>query len=182
MAGLFALVGLCLGIVSLVALVRPLPAVKMPTRKHAAAGLAVSMLLLAVGGSLSAPPPAKHAAEQVHEEHPTPVVEPAESKPQIREVIDVILAMCYILTTQGSLMNCESDINLLEENWMVLYGRMNGVEADALCDATARAVASQVSMRDITVRAAWQVRIHTPHTGDHPLAVCPIRFAQAGKQ
>ena len=61
---------------------------------------------------------------------------------------------------------------------MVVYGRFQASEVDAICAATAETVAQLATQHQASVLSPWQVRLHTPWTGEHPLATCPIRFTE----
>ena len=87
---------------------------------------------------------------------------------------DVVGTVCKVLSRQNLATECHSDINLLEENWMVVHGRFSSLEADAACRTIAGHAARIAKSSKVKRHRAWQVRLHTPFTGDRPLAVCRV--------
>ena len=124
--------------------------------------------------------------QPAQEASPPPVQEQATEEPpqQATErfhITDVVLTVCKLMEPQGLVTECTLDINMFEDNWMVVYGRFQESEVDVMCAVVAETVAKVAAGQNATVLSPWQVRMHTPWTGEHPLAVCPIHFTHMPK-
>lgn len=94
---------------------------------------------------------------------------PAKQEIYISSVVD---AVCGTLIDQGIATECHSALNFTTANWMVVRGHTSVAEASSVCHAVVDGVTKLAKNIGAKARSEWQVRIHTPFTGDHPIATC----------
>ena len=104
---------------------------------------------------------------------PTPPPAPAP-KPEPRVyVATVVDHVCQTLLREQVATECYADRNFFSEaHWMVVYGLFLASEAPTICQRIARSTYDLARKADAKPVREWQVRIHTPYTGAHPIATC----------
>ena len=55
---------------------------------------------------------------------------------------------------------------------MVIHGRFSSHGAQVMFQETAREVAALADRLNADPVLPWRVQVHSPYTGDHPLAAC----------
>ena len=106
-----------------------------------------------------------------------PVQKAATQKAQKAEkrevyISSVVDAVCGSFIDQGIVTECHSDLNFTTANWMVVRGHVSVAEADSVCRAFVQGVRTAAERVGAKARREWQVRVHTPFTGEHPIATC----------
>ena len=118
-------------------------------------------------------------------EPPKPVQTKKDTAPKKQDVpvSDVVYVMCHGIKQKWGAEECYPDLNLSKPNWMViridtstegwLGPDWNEAElARIVCQGAVQGVTSLAKRRGAKAHKEWQVRIHTPFTGDHPIATC----------
>ena len=88
-------------------------------------------------------------------------------------VATIVDHVCHTLLREQAATECYADMNFFSEaHWMVVYGLFLESEAQTMCQTIARGVYDLAEKANAKPVRGWQVRIHTPYTGAHPLAAC----------
>lgn len=107
---------------------------------------------------------------------PPPTVPPAPiSKPQPRVyVTDVVDHVCRILLDETmQVTGCHTEAVPSGPSYrMVIHGRFSAAGAQVMCQETAREVGKLAERLQAHPVLKWRVQVHSPYTGDHPLAAC----------
>lgn len=100
---------------------------------------------------------------------PTPAPKP-EPRVYVATIVDHV---CRTLLREQVATECYADRNFFSEaHWMVVYGLFLASEAPTICQRIARSTYDLARKANANPVREWQVRIHTPYTGAHPIATC----------
>ena len=96
---------------------------------------------------------------------------PAQERRLVMAVVQEVCKMLLNETTQVTA--CRAETVASDPSYrMVIHGRFSANGAHVMCQETAREVAALADRLNANPFLPWRVQVHSPYTGDHPLAAC----------
>ena len=127
----------------------------------------LGMVLLLV---FSSPPPEDRMSRKGGQAPAAPLVPTPKPRVYVAAVVDQV---CRVLLREQVATECYVDMEYASvTHRMVIYGLFGDAEARTICPMLVRQVSDLATRAQAQPAGRWQVRIHTPYTGAHPVATC----------
>ncbi len=114
-------------------------------------------------------------AEWVFAEHLSSKRVPTPPKQKRRVYVTAVVdQVCRILLTETTqVTQCYTETVPSDPSYrMVIHGQFSANGAQVMCQETAHQVGDLADRLNANPVLPWRVQVHSPYTGDHPLAAC----------